>query len=136
MGFEKNKLNVVGHGVHVKDAVEKAEGRARRPKPATPQDSQELELNERKYGIGSMSLLKDEDIQRQDEDIKKAAEKKAAEEAMALGLVRVEVRVNGPGSGREAAVRALKAAGLEITKIMDVTSIPHNGCRPPKKRRV
>ena len=63
-----------------KDAVEKAEGRARRPKPATPQDSQELELNERKYGIGSMSLLKDQDIQRQDEDIKKAAEKKAAEE--------------------------------------------------------
>ena len=52
------------------------------------------------------------------------------------GLVKVEVRVNGPGSGREAAVRALKAAGLEITKIMDVTSIPHNGCRPPKKRRV
>ena len=64
------------------------------------------------------------------------AAQKAAEEAMALGLVRVEVRVNGPGSGREAAVRALKAAGLEITKIMDVTSIPHNGCRPPKKRRV
>ena len=57
-----------------KDAVEKAEGRARRPKPATPQDSQELELNERKYGIGSMSLLKDEDIKRQDDDIKKAQE--------------------------------------------------------------
>ena len=64
------------------------------------------------------------------------AAQKAAEEAMTLGLVRIEVRVNGPGSGREAAVRALKAAGLEITKIMDVTPIPHNGCRPPKKRRV
>ena len=64
------------------------------------------------------------------------AAQKAADEAMALGLVRIEVRVNGPGSGREAAVRALKAAGLEITKIMDVTPIPHNGCRPPKKRRV
>ena len=64
------------------------------------------------------------------------AAQKAAEDAISLGLKKVEVRVNGPGSGREAAVRALKAAGLEITKIMDVTSIPHNGCRPPKKRRV
>tara|TARA_B100000530_G_scaffold312841_1_gene240766 strand:- start:3521 stop:5911 length:2391 start_codon:yes stop_codon:yes gene_type:complete len=63
-----------------KDAVEKAEARPRRPKPATPQDSQELELKENKYGIGSMGLLTDAEIQRQDEDIKKAAEEKAAEE--------------------------------------------------------
>ena len=62
--------------------------------------------------------------------------KKAAEAAMALGLRSIEVRVKGPGGGREAAVRALRAAGLKVTSIMDVTPIPHNGCRPPKKRRV
>ena len=61
---------------------------------------------------------------------------KAAEDAMSLGLIKVEVRVKGPGSGREAAIRALRAAGLEVSSIMDVTPIPHNGCRPPKKRRV
>lgn len=61
---------------------------------------------------------------------------KAAKEAMELGLQRVEVLVKGPGAGREAAVRSLQAAGLEITAIRDVTPIPHNGCRPPKKRRV
>ncbi len=61
---------------------------------------------------------------------------KAAEEAMSFGLVKVEVRVKGPGSGRDAAVRALRAAGLVVTSILDVTPIPHNGCRPPKKRRV
>lgn len=59
-----------------------------------------------------------------------------ARSAMDLGLRRVEVLVKGPGGGREAAVRALQAAGLEITSIKDVTPIPHNGCRPPKKRRV
>ena len=64
------------------------------------------------------------------------AAKKAAEDAMALGLTTIEVRVKGPGGGREAAVRALRATGLSITAIMDVTPIPHNGCRPPKKRRV
>ena len=61
---------------------------------------------------------------------------KAAEDAIAMGLVKVEVRVKGPGSGREAAIRALRAAGLQVSTIMDVTPIPHNGCRPPKKRRV
>ncbi len=61
---------------------------------------------------------------------------KAAREAMELGLQRVEVLIKGPGAGREAAVRSLQAAGLEITAIRDVTPIPHNGCRPPKKRRV
>jgi len=60
----------------------------------------------------------------------------AAREAIALGLRRVEVWVKGPGSGREAAIRSLSAAGLEITLIKDVTPIPHNGCRPPKRRRV
>ena len=64
------------------------------------------------------------------------AAEKAAKEAMDLGLQRVEVMVKGPGSGREAAVRSLQAAGLEITAIKDVTPIPHNGCRPPKRRRV
>ena len=61
---------------------------------------------------------------------------KAAEDAMSLGLSTVQVKMKGPGGGREAAARALQAAGLKITKIMDVTPIPHNGCRPPKKRRV
>lgn len=60
----------------------------------------------------------------------------AAREAVALGLRRVEVWVKGPGSGREAAIRSLSAAGLDVTIIRDVTPIPHNGCRPPKRRRV
>ena len=60
----------------------------------------------------------------------------AAREAMGMGLRRVEVWVKGPGSGREAAIRSLSAAGLEVTLIKDVTPIPHNGCRPPKRRRV
>ncbi|MBN2412586.1 30S ribosomal protein S11 [candidate division KSB1 bacterium] len=60
----------------------------------------------------------------------------AAKEALDLGLKRVEVLVKGPGAGRESAVRSLQAAGLEITAIKDVTPIPHNGCRPPKRRRV
>jgi len=64
------------------------------------------------------------------------AAEKAAKEAMDLGLQRVEVMLKGPGSGREASVRSLQAAGLEITSIKDVTPIPHNGCRPPKRRRV
>jgi len=60
----------------------------------------------------------------------------AAKEAMDLGLTTVEVRVKGPGSGREAAIRSLQVAGLEINAIKDVTPIPHDGCRPPKRRRV
>ncbi|MCD6249328.1 MAG: 30S ribosomal protein S11 [candidate division Zixibacteria bacterium] len=60
----------------------------------------------------------------------------AAKEALSMGLRRVEVWVKGPGSGREAAIRSLAAAGLEVTMIRDVTPIPHNGCRPPKRRRV
>ncbi len=60
----------------------------------------------------------------------------AAKAAMEHGLKQVQVFVKGPGSGREAAIRALQAAGLEITQINDVTPIPHNGCRPPKRRRV
>lgn len=61
---------------------------------------------------------------------------RVAKEAMDLGLKKIEVRVNGPGSGRESAIRSLAVAGLEVTSIKDVTPIPHNGCRPPKKRRV
>jgi len=60
----------------------------------------------------------------------------AAKEAMDMGLRKVDVMVKGPGSGREATIRSIQAAGLEITAIRDVTPIPHNGCRPPKKRRV
>ena len=60
----------------------------------------------------------------------------AAKAAMEHGLRSVEVFVKGPGSGREAAIRALQAAGLEVNSIKDVTPIPHNGCRPPKRRRV
>ncbi|HOV99561.1 MAG TPA: 30S ribosomal protein S11 [Bacteroidota bacterium] len=60
----------------------------------------------------------------------------AAKEAYDLGLRRVEVYIKGPGGGREAAVRSLQTAGLEITIIRDITPIPHNGCRPPKRRRV
>jgi small subunit ribosomal protein S11 len=60
----------------------------------------------------------------------------AAKDAMNVGMRRVEVWVKGPGAGREASIRSLAAAGLEITAIRDVTPIPHNGCRPPKRRRV
>ena len=60
----------------------------------------------------------------------------AAKAAMEHGLKTVEVYVKGPGAGREAAIRALQAAGLEVNMIKDVTPIPHNGCRPPKRRRV
>jgi small subunit ribosomal protein S11 len=60
----------------------------------------------------------------------------AARQAMSHGLREVEIRVSGPGSGRESAIRALQAIGLEITTIKDVTPVPHNGCRPRKKRRV
>lgn len=60
----------------------------------------------------------------------------AAKAAQEFGLKSVEVFVKGPGAGREAAIRALQAAGLEVTMIKDVTPVPHNGCRPPKRRRV
>ncbi len=65
-----------------------------------------------------------------------SAAETAAKAAMVHGLKTVEVYVKGPGAGREAAIRALSAAGLEVKLIKDVTPIPHNGCRPPKRRRV
>ncbi len=65
-----------------------------------------------------------------------SAAETAAKAAMDHGLKTVEVYVKGPGAGREAAIRALQAAGLEVRMIKDVTPIPHNGCRPPKRRRV
>ncbi len=64
------------------------------------------------------------------------AAEQSAKEALSLGMKKVEVRVRGPGSGREAAIRSLQAAGLDVSAIRDVTPIPHNGCRPPKRRRV
>jgi small subunit ribosomal protein S11 len=64
------------------------------------------------------------------------AAESCAREALNLGLKRVHVRVQGPGSGRESAIQAIQAAGLAIKSIKDVTPIPHNGCRPPKRRRV
>jgi len=60
----------------------------------------------------------------------------AAKEAYALGLRKVEVKVKGPGSGREAAIREIDGKGIKVTRIVDITPVPHNGCRPPKKRRV
>ncbi|WP_299411383.1 30S ribosomal protein S11 [Acaryochloris sp. IP29b_bin.148] len=64
------------------------------------------------------------------------ASESAARRAMDQGMRQIEVMVSGPGAGRETAIRALQGAGLEITLIRDVTPIPHNGCRPPKRRRV
>ena len=64
------------------------------------------------------------------------ASERAAKKAIENGVKEVEVHVNGPGSGRESAIRALQGAGLQITMIKDVTPLPHNGCRPPKRRRV
>ncbi len=60
----------------------------------------------------------------------------AAKPALETGMKTLEVTVKGPGAGREAAIRSLQAAGLDITAIRDVTPVPHNGCRPPKRRRV
>lgn len=64
------------------------------------------------------------------------ASEAAAKEAVEHGMKSLEVSVKGPGAGREAAIRSLQAAGLEVTAIRDVTPVPHNGCRPPKRRRV
>jgi small subunit ribosomal protein S11 len=64
------------------------------------------------------------------------AAEQCGREALALGVRRVDVRVQGPGSGRESAISALASAGIQIKSIQDVTPLPHNGCRPPKKRRV
>ncbi len=64
------------------------------------------------------------------------AAEKAALEALSTGLKNVEILVKGPGSGRETAIRAIEGAGFEILSIQDITSVPHNGCRPPKRRRV
>ena len=64
------------------------------------------------------------------------ASEQAAKKALEFGMKEVEVFIKGPGAGRESAVRALQASGLQISSIHDVTPIPHNGCRPPKKRRV
>jgi len=64
------------------------------------------------------------------------AAEKAANTAKEFGMIRVDVKVRGPGAGRESAIRSLNASGLKITSITDVTPLPHNGCRPPKKRRV
>ena len=64
------------------------------------------------------------------------AAEKAANVALSLGLTSLDVKVKGPGAGRESAIRALAVTGLQIRSIIDVTPLPHNGCRPPKKRRV
>tara|TARA_B100000959_G_C14678113_1_gene499397 strand:+ start:259 stop:645 length:387 start_codon:yes stop_codon:yes gene_type:complete len=64
------------------------------------------------------------------------AAEKAAQAALSMGLSSVDIEVKGPGPGRESAIRALAVAGLQITSIKDVTPLPHNGCRPPKRRRV
>ena len=64
------------------------------------------------------------------------AAEQAAKNAMIHGIKKVDVFVKGPGTGREAAIRALQAAGIEIASIQDVTPMPHNGCRPPKRRRI
>ena len=67
---------------------------------------------------------------------KKTTTKRRVKKNVEHGLKTVDVMVKGPGSGREAAIRALQACGLEVTSIRDVTPVPHNGCRPPKRRRV
>jgi small subunit ribosomal protein S11 len=74
--------------------------------------------------------------ERGDVGVQGLAAENAARKAMEQGVRQVEVYVKGPGAGREAAIRSLQAAGLEVNLIKDVTPIPHNGCRPPKRRRV
>ena len=64
------------------------------------------------------------------------AAEKVGQEAVQMGMRSIDVKVKGPGAGRESAIRALAVAGLEVTSIRDVTPLPHNGCRPPKRRRV
>ena len=85
--------------------------------------------------VSNITDVDDKIIKKANEEGRTAAEV-AAKAAMEHGLKSVEVYVKGPGQGREAAIRALQAAGLEVTMIKDVTPIPHNGCRPPKRRRV
>ncbi len=87
-----------------------------------------VRVNGRKVNIPSYGLKVN--------DVVEIKNSNAARQAMAHGMKEVEVRVKGPGSGRESAIRALQAIGLEITTIKDVTPVPHNGCRPRKKRRV
>ena len=76
------------------------------------------------------------DIEQEFVSLSSQAAEKAAADGMARGLTTIEVMIKGPGGGREAAVRALMASGLKVTGLMDLTPIPHNGCRPPKRRRV
>ena len=64
------------------------------------------------------------------------AAEKAAKQAISQGMTQTEITINGPGAGRETAIRAIQATGIEVTLIKDITPVPHNGCRPPKKRRV
>ncbi|MBN2055606.1 30S ribosomal protein S11 [bacterium] len=68
--------------------------------------------------------------------VAQAVARTVAQKAMDMGMKQIEIRLKGPGAGRESAIRALQAAGLEVKAIKDVTPIPHNGCRPPKRRRV
>ena len=79
---------------------------------------------------GQVPVALDSEVQRN------LAAETAAKAAIIHGLKSVDVMVKGPGSGREAAIRALSACGIEVTSIKDVTPVPHNGCRPPKRRRV
>lgn len=68
--------------------------------------------------------------------VAQAVAKTVAQKVMDMGMKQIEIRIKGPGTGRESAIRSLQAAGLEVKAIKDVTPIPHNGCRPPKRRRV
>jgi small subunit ribosomal protein S11 len=103
----------------------------------TPAAAKPKKKRERKVGINGIAHVQSFKGSRKSTPFAaQIAAESATKEALSLGLKKVEVWVKGPGAGREAAIRSLQAAGLEISAIKDVTPIPHNGCRPPKRRRV
>jgi ribosomal protein S11 len=97
--------------------------------------SQSVQLQERLYR-GPLVVQLVLKVQKGTPFAAQIAAEKASKEALSQGMKKAEVIVTGPGAGRETAIRAIQAAGLEITLIRDITPVPHNGCRPPKKRRV
>ena len=117
-------------------AVQKAKKVNRRKKDKKNVDNGSAHINGNTLAWSSAGALGFKGSRKSTPYAAQMAAETAARDAMENGLKSVEVYVKGPGSGREAAIRSLQAAGLEITLIKDVTPIPHNGCRPPKRRRV
>ena len=128
---KREKKNVPAGAVHIRSSFNNKSGEKTEGTMVTVTDAQGNALSwASSGGLGFRGSKKSTPFAAQ------SAAETAAKAAMEHGLKTVEVFVKGPGQGREAAIRALQAVGLEVTMIKDVTPIPHNGCRPPKRRRV